>query len=354
MAAAAETGQKTFCRRQKPLNNSNKTLIRQLFTDDRNPAVAAATPGTTVLGLVCDRSRTVALVPVVGFMKDMELGVLSDMPGIQEKACWKLIKQQVGHRDNLLSSYKEMVGIVVNMVNTSMSLRCFPKGGIDSPLIQFSNSSNDTNDNGDGGGMPVFIFQSISYFEKLAWELVEMFKLELNLKRLLVIEFLSLRSKEDSIIERMCWSDEIYQGEVEDLSRCSLDCRDASESAPTKLDGFISDNINQPDVLQVRSQNGFRSKYARLGCTTPYEFEWKIYFVKWEKKCMLTLFLEVKLQENTGSVSKGIRASYDEGRGGVFDIPASQLWWQVEHQPPNLRSTRHQGDQAPLTANTRT
>ncbi|KAL8216033.1 hypothetical protein R6Q57_022870 [Mikania cordata] len=185
------------------------------------------------------------------FMKDMELGVLSDMPGIQAKACWKLIKQQVGHRDNLLSSYKEMVGIVVNMVNTSMSLRCFPKGGIDSPLIHFSNSSNDTNDNGDGGGMPVFIFQSISYFEKLAWELVEMFKLELNLKRLLVIEFLSLRSKEDSIIERMCWSDEIYQGEVEDLSRCSLDCRDASESAPTKLDGFISDNINQPDVLQI-------------------------------------------------------------------------------------------------------
>ncbi|KAJ0924031.1 hypothetical protein HanPSC8_Chr05g0223551 [Helianthus annuus] len=190
------------------------------------------------------------------FMKDMELGVLSDMPDIQKKACWKLLKQQVVHRDNLLSSYKEMVGTVVNMVNTSMSLRCFLKGGINSPLIQFSNSSNDTNDNGDGGGMPVFIF-GLYLLSKLASELVQMFKLELNLKRLLVIEFLSLKSKEDSIIEKLCWSDEIYQGELDDLSRCNLDCREASESASTKLDGFVSENIKQPncqpdsDVLQI-------------------------------------------------------------------------------------------------------
>ncbi|KAK9080408.1 hypothetical protein SSX86_000166 [Deinandra increscens subsp. villosa] len=191
------------------------------------------------------------------FMKNMELGVLSDMPDIQKKACLKLLKQQVVHRDNLLSSYKEMVVTVINMVNTSMSLRCFLKGETNSPLIKFSSSSNDTNDNGDGGGIPVFIFWSISSFEKLAWELVQMFRLELNLKRLLVIEFLSLRSKEDSIIERLCWSDEIYQGEFDDLSRCNLDCRDASESASIKLDGFISENSNHPnseldsDVLQV-------------------------------------------------------------------------------------------------------
>ncbi|KAI7729053.1 hypothetical protein M8C21_004320 [Ambrosia artemisiifolia] len=190
-------------------------------------------------------------------MKDMELGVLSDMPDIQKKACLKLLKQQVVHRDNLLSSYKEMVGTVVNMVNTSMSLRCFLKGGTSSPLVQFSNSSSDANDDGDGGGIPVFIFWSISSFEKLAWELVQMFKLELNLKRLLVIEFLSLRSKEDSIIERLCWSDEIYEGEFDDLSRCNLDCREASESGATKLDGFIPENIKQPncqpdsDVLQI-------------------------------------------------------------------------------------------------------
>ncbi|XP_076902607.1 uncharacterized protein LOC143557414 [Bidens hawaiensis] len=189
------------------------------------------------------------------FMKDMELGVLSDMPDIQKKACWKLLKQQVVHRDNLLSSYKEMVATVVNMVNASASLRCFLNRETNSPLVQFSNSSSDTNDNGDGGGIPVFIFSSISNFEKLAWELVQMFKLELNLKRLLVIEFLSLRSKEDSVIERLCWSDEIYQGEFDDLSRCKLDIGEASESVPTKLNGFMPENVNikqlDSDVLQI-------------------------------------------------------------------------------------------------------
>ncbi|KAJ0789981.1 hypothetical protein HanPI659440_Chr05g0209811 [Helianthus annuus] len=192
------------------------------------------------------------------FMKDMELGVLSDMPDIQKKACWKLLKQQVVHRDNLLSSYKEMVGTVVNMVNTSMSLRCFLKGGINSPLIQFSNSSNDTNDNGDGGGMPVFIFWSISAFEiSFGTSSDVQTGTKFKVQRLLVIEFLSLRSKEDSIIEKLCWSDEIYQGEFDDLSRCNLDCREASESASTKLDGFVSENIKQPncqpdsDVLQI-------------------------------------------------------------------------------------------------------
>ncbi|KAI3673362.1 hypothetical protein L6452_39480 [Arctium lappa] len=191
------------------------------------------------------------------YMKDMELGVLSDMPDIQEKACRKLLKQQVLHHDKLVSSYKDMVATVVNMINTSTSLRCFFKGGTNSPLIQFSNSSEDTNDNGDGGGIPVFTFWSISSFEKSASELVQMFKLELYLKRLLVIEFLSLRSKEDPIIKRLCWSDEIYQGEFNNLSRCDLDCRDASESTPPKLYARISDTPMQPncqpdsDILQV-------------------------------------------------------------------------------------------------------
>lgn len=191
------------------------------------------------------------------YMKDMELGVLSDMPDIQEKACRKLLKQQVLHHDKLVSSYKDMVATVVNMVNTSTSLRCFLKGGTNSPLIQFSNSSEDTNDNGDGGGIPVFTFWSISSFEKSASELVQMFKLELCLKRLLVIEFLSLRSKEDPIIKRLCWSDEIYQGEFDNLSRCKLDCSEVSESAPLKLYARISDTPMQPncqpdsDILQV-------------------------------------------------------------------------------------------------------
>lgn len=164
------------------------------------------------------------------YMKDMELGVLSDMADIQKKACAKLLKQQILHQDKLVSSYKDMVTTVVNMVNTSQTLRCFLKGGTSSPLIQFSSISEDTNDNGDGGGIPVFTFWSISTFEKIAQELVQMFKLELYLKRLLVIEFLSLGIKEDPINKRLCWSDEIYEGEFGNLSMCNLDHREASES----------------------------------------------------------------------------------------------------------------------------
>lgn len=206
------------------------------------------------------RSHSTALVNSFlsqRYMKDMELGVLKDMPDLQNKACLKLLKQQVLHRDNLSSTYKEMVAAVVNMVSTSTSLRCFLKGGTNSPLIQFSSSSEDTNDDGDGGGIPVFTFWSITSFEELARELIQMFKSELYLKRLLVIEFLSLRSKEDSIIKKMCWSDEIYQGEFDDLSKCNLDRREASESAPPKLDGCISETLTQPgsqtdsDVLQI-------------------------------------------------------------------------------------------------------
>nr|XP_043607722.1 uncharacterized protein LOC122579595 isoform X2 [Erigeron canadensis] len=179
------------------------------------------------------------------YMKDMELGVLSDMPNIQKKACWKLLKQQVA--------------TVVSMVNTSTSLRCFLKGGTNSPFIQFSSNFEDINDNGDGGGVPVFTFWSISSFEKIASELVQMFKLELNLKRLLVVEFLSLTAKEDLITKKPSWSDEIYEGEHDDLSRCNLDCREfgLTDLASPNLDGCKSRILMQPtgqpdsDVVQI-------------------------------------------------------------------------------------------------------
>nr|GEW24784.1 hypothetical protein [Tanacetum cinerariifolium] len=209
------------------------------------------------------RSHATALVNAFlsqRYMKDMELGVLKDMPDIQNKACLKLLKQQVLHRHNFLSSYKEMVAAVVNMVSAITSLRCFLKGGTNSPVIQFSSCSEDTNDDGDGGGIPVFTFWSITSFEELAWELVQKFKSELYLKRLLVIEFLSLRTKEDAIIKKLGWSDEIYEGEFDDLSRCNLDHREASEPAPLKLDA-ISKTPPQPDsqpdsdILQVCDSN---------------------------------------------------------------------------------------------------
>ncbi|PSS33508.1 hypothetical protein CEY00_Acc03895, partial [Actinidia chinensis var. chinensis] len=115
------------------------------------------------------------------YMNAMELGVLSDMPDIRKKACWKLFKQQKLHRSKLLSSYKDMVDVVMHMVKTSRSMRTFLKGS-SSLLVQFSSNSEDKNDHGDGGGIPVYAFWSISYFEELAQELIQMFTLELNLK----------------------------------------------------------------------------------------------------------------------------------------------------------------------------
>ena len=50
------------------------------------------------------------------------------------------------------------------MVNTSRSMRCYLKGTTNSPLAQFSLSSENENDTGDGGGAPVFTFWPISLF----------------------------------------------------------------------------------------------------------------------------------------------------------------------------------------------
>lgn len=42
-------------------------------------------------------------------------------------------------------------------------MRSFIKG-TGSPLVQFSSFSEDKNDNGDGGGIPVYTFWSTSFF----------------------------------------------------------------------------------------------------------------------------------------------------------------------------------------------
>ncbi|XP_052183966.1 uncharacterized protein LOC127795994 isoform X2 [Diospyros lotus] len=188
------------------------------------------------------------------YMKGMELGALSDMPDIRKKACWKLFKQQMLLRSKFLSSYRDMVAVVVHMVNASKSMRSFLQGA-GGPLIQFSSISVDKNDNGDGGGIPVFTFWSIPAFEELAHELVQMFRLELNLKRLLVVEFLSI-SYEEYPIGEVCWSDELYPGEFDDLCICSLYSEETCE--PVHPESWKSDMSTdqrncQPDhdVLQV-------------------------------------------------------------------------------------------------------
>ncbi|KAG5522740.1 hypothetical protein RHGRI_034777 [Rhododendron griersonianum] len=197
------------------------------------------------------RSHATSLVN--SYMNAMELGVLSDMPDIRKKACWKLFKQQDLHRRKLLSSYKDMVAVLVHMVNTSRSMRSFIKG-TSSPLVQFSSFSEDKNDNGDGGGIPVYTFWSISSFEDLAYELVQMFRLELNLKRLLVVELLSISSDEVPI-NRVCWLDELYTGEFDDLFRVK-----------------VVENMLKDQLLQC----SLSSKYLNY-----YLFEWQVYLTTW-------------------------------------------------------------------------
>ncbi|KAK9278076.1 hypothetical protein L1049_027634 [Liquidambar formosana] len=192
------------------------------------------------------------------YMHAMELGVLSDMPDIQKKACLKLLKQQELHRSKLLSSYKDMVAIVTHMINTIRSMRCYLKGTSSSPLVQFSSCSEHENDTGDCGGISVFAFWPISSFEKLAQELVQMFTLELNLKRVLVVELLSISCEEVPPVNGLCWSMELYGGEFDDLSICNLCSKETCEPVLPRLKGQKSVNPvvqcnHQPDheVLQV-------------------------------------------------------------------------------------------------------
>ncbi|KAL4633514.1 hypothetical protein ACB092_04G128000 [Castanea dentata] len=191
------------------------------------------------------------------YMPSMELGVLSDMHNIRKKAGWKLFKQQETFQSKLLSSYKDMLAAVTQMVNASKSMRTFLKGPSNSALVQFSSFSGDQNDSGDGGGIPVFAFWSISSHEQLAEELVQMFIRELNLKRLLVLELLST-SCDDPQVNELHWSDQLYPGEFDHLSMCNLFSQETCEPVPPKLMDLKSDaptvrsnNQPNPEVLQV-------------------------------------------------------------------------------------------------------
>ncbi|XP_059444977.1 uncharacterized protein LOC132176711 isoform X1 [Corylus avellana] len=191
------------------------------------------------------------------YMPSLELGVLSDMAGIRKKACRKLFKQQEIYRSKVLSSYKDMVATVTQMLNATQSMRCFLKGTSNSTLVQFSGSSEDQNDTGDGGGIPVFVFWSISSHEELAEELVQMFKKELMLKRLLVLEFLFLTCEVPQV-NGFHWSDQLYPGEFDHLRVCNLFSEETCEPVPPKLMDWKSDTPvvgcnNQPnhEVLQV-------------------------------------------------------------------------------------------------------
>ncbi|KAF5738431.1 hypothetical protein HS088_TW13G01330 [Tripterygium wilfordii] len=178
------------------------------------------------------------------YITSMELGILSEMPAIQARASQKLFKQQELHQRKLVLSYKEMLGVVTHMVNAAKSMRSFLRGGSSSPIMQFSSTSGDMNDTGDGGGIPLFAFLSISSLEQLAEELVQMFKFELALKRLIVVALLVINSEAPQGNE-LCWSDELYAGEFKDLIICNLYSKETSEPPFPRLKGSKS---NVPDV----------------------------------------------------------------------------------------------------------
>ncbi|KAM1322885.1 hypothetical protein PS2_015375 [Malus domestica] len=207
------------------------------------------------------RSHATSLVNAflsLKYMPSMELGVLTDMPDLRKKACQKLSQLQELHRRKLLASYKDMVLVVTEMVRTSRSMRCFLKGTSNSPLEHYIGYSEDKIDPGDGGGIPVFTFWSISCFEKVAEELVLMLISELNLKRLLVVELLSVSCKVPAVNTLHWWSDELYPGEFGDLSICNLYSEETCKPVYPRLDDQQPDmpatQCNQQpdyDVLQV-------------------------------------------------------------------------------------------------------
>ncbi|XP_048236310.1 uncharacterized protein LOC125371377 [Ricinus communis] len=116
------------------------------------------------------------------------------------------------------------VAVATRMVNTSRLMRCYVKGPSSSPVLQFSN-----NDTGYGAGIafwPIFLS-----FEQLAEKLVQMFIFELNLKRLLVVELLTL-SSEGPQVNELRWSNELYPGEIDDLSICNLYSMETCKPVP--------------------------------------------------------------------------------------------------------------------------
>ncbi|WCJ35854.1 hypothetical protein M5689_017083 [Euphorbia peplus] len=198
------------------------------------------------------RTHATSLVNAVlslKYMPSMDLGVLNDMPAIRTKACSKLCKQLELHCSKLLSSYKDMTAVVTSMVNASRSMRCYVKGTSNGSILQFSSTSEDNNDTGDGSGIPVFSFWPISSFEELADEFVQMFIYELSLKRLLIVELFSI-SNEVAPVTELHWSNELYVGEFDDLSICNLYSKETSK--PMCPEGM--ENKQDLPTMQFKSQ----------------------------------------------------------------------------------------------------
>ncbi|AQL08804.1 Stellacyanin [Zea mays] len=153
-------------------------------------------------------------------MPAMDLGVLKDMPGIRDKANSKLA----------LRERHASVGLQGD--------------GLSAVLL------------GDGGGAPVFKWFSVLEFESLAQELVQMFVSEQKLKRLLLLEFLSIALKEGVELQTsLNWGDELYDGESNKLQSIGLQSGDAYSPPENwcaeRLGSQRPGNLPLHEVLQV-------------------------------------------------------------------------------------------------------
>lgn len=186
------------------------------------------------------------------YIPKRNLGVLKDIPNIREEACSKLTYNQELFSNQLLSSYKDMVVAVKDFVKASCSMRCYLKGSDSSPIIQYSSHQEDPNDSGDGGGIPVFSSFSITNFENLAHELVDMFRQELSLKRFIVIGLLSINCAKDEEKVLLGWSNELYHGEFDDLTASGMLIQDSYPIPPQIKEYEPCDSLNR---ITIRSPN---------------------------------------------------------------------------------------------------
>ncbi|XP_031489047.1 uncharacterized protein LOC116256728 [Nymphaea colorata] len=193
------------------------------------------------------------------YMPAMDLGVLGEMTKIKDKACAKLARQEELCWIKLSASYRNMVAAISLMLDASRSMRCFLKGPAGTPIVQFSFQQEHGHDTGDGDGIPVFSFLAISFLEALAQEIVQMFRSELFLKRLLLVEFCSISFQAANATRDDKWSKEIYEGEFDDLNKIGLFSGESCVPAPPstdkwKLDKLMaekSDTDPKREVLQV-------------------------------------------------------------------------------------------------------
>ncbi|CAM6117000.1 unnamed protein product [Calypogeia fissa] len=122
----------------------------------------------------------------------MDLGIISDMEGIRDKAKIKLRALQEQNLLQYLKSYDALVNAVLEMRTISTSMRTYVKDSGGGPLIEFTKNPTVDGDTGDGGGVAVFETLPLCIFEFLAKEMVVMFQKELRVKWLLAKEFHNL------------------------------------------------------------------------------------------------------------------------------------------------------------------